>query len=278
MSQQPNRFSILAQLNDSNTITPYQPVMSESSRKPIMSLNGLSSAHAPIPEYALPERVYIISTRLKFSTHIQVQIKALDTGSQHDLQALLDSGATGLFLSTSFVQRNNLNARRLQRAIPVYNVDGTLNQGGSIKEEVDVIMTYQEHTEKATFAVCDLGEKDAIIGHTWLFSHNPEIDWQTGKIQLSRCPPKCRVEVIRKEGSQYQEGKKEGRNRKAVLPLPILQEEQEEAEEPQAEETSIGSIVAEGERLFVCSLRPPSSEINATQTISQKLAEKHSKE
>ena len=64
MSQQPNRFSILAQLNDSNTITPYQPVVSESSRKPIMSLNGLSSAHTPIPEYTLPERAPVSGTHL----------------------------------------------------------------------------------------------------------------------------------------------------------------------------------------------------------------------
>ena len=180
---------------------------------------------------------------------------------------------TGLFLSTSFVEKNNLNTRKLPRAIPVYNVDGTLNQGGSIKEEVEVIMTFQGHTEKAVFAVCDLGEKDAIIGHTWLFSHNPEIDWQTGKIQLSRCPPKCSMEE-KKKGSHHQEGRKKKATGK-VLPLPVMQEE----DEPQAaEETSIRSVVAEGERLFAYMLRPPASEVNATQTISQKLAEEHSKE
>ena len=144
MSQQPNRFSVLSKLSDSNnnTTTTHQEISSESlSGKPIMSLNGLSSSPST-SEFALPERVHIRSARLKVSTHIQVHIKALDTGSQHELQALLDSGATGLFLSTDFVGRNNLNTRKLARAIPVYNVDGTLNQGGSIKEEVDVIMTY----------------------------------------------------------------------------------------------------------------------------------------
>lgn len=198
MSQMPNRFSILAHY-DSESAQP-----ESQAGKPIMSFDNLPSASSPSSSsssvYALPERVYVRSARLKFSTNIQVQIKCLDTGAQHDLQALLDSGATGLFLSTSLVERNNLNTRKLPRAIPVYNVDGTLNQGGSITEEVDVIMTYQDHTEKATFAVCDLGDKDAIIGHTWLFSHNPEIDWQSGKVQLSRCPPKCKVLVNKKEG------------------------------------------------------------------------------
>ena len=64
-----------------------------------------------------------------------------------------------------------------QRQNPDNNVDGTLNQGGSISEEVELFMNYQNHTERAVFAVCNLGDKPAIIGHTWLFRHNPEIDW-----------------------------------------------------------------------------------------------------
>jgi Retroviral aspartyl protease len=139
-----------------------------------MSLNGLSSDLSSTSFVASSQGKFVRGLRLKFSTHIH--IRALDTGAQHDVQALLDSGATGLFLSTSFIERNNLNTRELPMAVPVYNVDGSLNQGGSITEEVDVILTYQEHKEKATFALCDLGDKDVIIGHTWLFSHNPEID------------------------------------------------------------------------------------------------------
>jgi hypothetical protein len=189
-----------------------------------------SPSSPPSSVHASPERVYVRSMRVKFSTQIDVQIKALDTGSQLDLRALLDSGATGLFLSTSFVERNNLNTQKLERAVPVYNVDGSLNQGGSIKDEVDVIMTYQGHTEKATFAICDLGDKDAIIGHTWLFSHNPEIDWQSGQVKLSRCPPKCRVEVNRKKSSQQHRNRKFRKATGRILPLPVLQEEVEEPE------------------------------------------------
>ncbi|TDL13535.1 hypothetical protein BD410DRAFT_735231, partial [Rickenella mellea] len=94
---------------------------------------------------------------MKFSTQLNVQLKTLDTGVRISLTALLDSGATGLFLDSKFVKERNLNTRKLPRAIPVYNVDGTLNQGGSIQEEVDMIIQFNNHTEKATFAVCDLG-------------------------------------------------------------------------------------------------------------------------
>ena len=81
----------------------------------------------------------------------------------------------------------------------MYNVDGILNQEGSISEEIDLLMVYQNHSEKATFAVCDLGDKAAIIGHTWLFRHNPEIDWQNGKVLFSRCPPLCHIKVQEKK-------------------------------------------------------------------------------
>ena len=30
-----------------------------------------------------------------------------------------------------------------------------------------------------------------LIGHSWLHKHNPEVDWKTGQITLSCCPPSC---------------------------------------------------------------------------------------
>lgn len=76
-----------------------------------------------------PDRIYIRSLNTKLSTHIEVQLQTMDTGVKIGVIALLDSGATGLFIDRKFVEENHLNTRKLSRAIPVYNVDGTLNQG-----------------------------------------------------------------------------------------------------------------------------------------------------
>ena len=168
------------------------------------------------------------------------------------------------------MERNNLNTRLLPRAVPVYNVDGSLNQGGSITQEVDVIMTYKDHTEKATFAVCDLGDKDAVIGHTWLFSHNPEIDWKSGKLQFTRCPPSCKVvmEVQQDAGTD----RKERKGKKS--PLPVIMEEVEDESVAVVNSLEYDGM-SEGDRLFA--YFPPPQEVNATTTISQQLAEKHTK-
>jgi len=133
------------------------------------------------PKY-FSEKVYIRSANIKTSTFVKVRLKPVDIGSTAGLDALLDCGATGSFLDTEFVRGHNINIRKLLRAAPVYNVDSTLNKSGSIKEEVDIILIFQNHTEKATFTVCDLGDKEAILGHTWLYHHNPEINWRTGEV------------------------------------------------------------------------------------------------
>ena len=50
------------------------------------------------------------------------------------VDALLDSGATGMFIDQEFVKAKNLTTRQLPQPIPLYNIDGTLNDAGSIHE------------------------------------------------------------------------------------------------------------------------------------------------
>jgi len=37
-------------------------------------------------------------------------------------------------------------------------------------------------------AVSNLGKQSMILGYTWLKDHNPEVNWQTGEVQMNRCP------------------------------------------------------------------------------------------
>ena len=75
----------------------------------------------------------------------------------------------------------------------VYNVVGTLNQGGLITEEIMLMMSHKGHKEKAVFEVCDLGKATMIVGHPWLKKHNPEIDWKMGEVKLTHCLSECNV-------------------------------------------------------------------------------------
>jgi len=48
------------------------------------------------------------------------------------VKALLDSGATGLFIDMTFAKEKRFKMEKLKRPLVVRNVDGTANVGGSI--------------------------------------------------------------------------------------------------------------------------------------------------
>jgi hypothetical protein len=142
-------------------------------------------------ERRLPKKFVIATTPSDNSLNIDVDIETTDTVMKRNTSALVDCGATGLFIDTEYVRLNNLSTRRLTTPIPVYNIDGTANEAGTITEIADIILCYKGHAERTQFAVTSLGKQNMILGFTWLCDHNPEIDWQTKEVRMSRCPPQC---------------------------------------------------------------------------------------
>src|SRR6267154_4880245 len=119
-------------------------------------------------ERRLPRWYVVASTPSENSLHLKVKIVTTDTQQLISFMALLDCGATSLFMDKSFVDWNRITTRTLSRPIPVYNIDGTRNEAGSIREVVDVVLRYKDHSERVQFAVTGLGKQDAILGYTWL--------------------------------------------------------------------------------------------------------------
>jgi hypothetical protein len=191
-----NRFAILPvdeipEIDESvETIqvvqTPENPKLNQSSR--------------PKWEKCFPPRFTIASLEDgPKSLKLKVSIETTDTGEIKSMQSLVDSGATGLFIDRDYVTTNRLTTRTLSAPIPVYNADGTPNEAGSVRQVADLILRYKNHSERAWFAVTALGKQTLILGHSWLRKHNPEIDWLTGEVKMSRCPPGictgCRDEI-----------------------------------------------------------------------------------
>src|SRR5882672_9817700 len=78
-------------------------------------------------------------------------------------------------------------------------MDGTLNDAGYITEVIDPMVHYGDHSERATFHVTGIGQTTIILGHMWLVEHNPEIDWSSGKVSMTRCLCQERVSNSTKE-------------------------------------------------------------------------------
>ena len=143
-------------------------------------------------EKSLPKKYVVSATDDgRSSLKLKVEIETLDTAETKSVSALVDSGATGDIIDRHFAKSCRFNLVKLAQPIPVYNVDGTLNEAGSITEVVNLILRYKGHSERTTFAVSGIGKQKLILGHTWLQKHNPEIDWTSGEVKMSRCPPRC---------------------------------------------------------------------------------------
>jgi len=107
------------------------------------------------------------------------------------MEAMVDTSATGDFIDQDFVARAKLPTHKLSQPIPVYNVDRTLNKAGSIHKVVNMIMTYDQHSERILLAVTRLGKQSMILRFTWLDKHNLEINFHARSVKMTRCLPCC---------------------------------------------------------------------------------------
>ena len=130
---------------------------------------------------------------------LSVEIRTMDTSELHFVKALLDSGATGSFINWDFVCLKGINTQTLSRNIPVFNVDGFPNEADQISEVVDVLLHYKTHSERMLLAVSGLGKQSLILGYNWLKNHNPKVDWEKGKVEMTCCPLRCEGECTQRK-------------------------------------------------------------------------------
>jgi len=112
----------------------------------------------------------------------------VDTHKGITIKALLDSGATGMFMDQRMAVRHGFRLQKLERPIVVKNINGTNNSAGSITHQVEVNVYYKNHVERIRIDVCNLGRTDIILGMPWLQAHNPEINWKTEEVKMTMCP------------------------------------------------------------------------------------------
>src|SRR5258708_15297042 len=138
-----------------------------------------------------PPTIYVLSKNSPCSLNIQVKLTSLTLLASISTSMLLDSGATGMFINQSFMQKYQLETTPLPQPILMHNVDGSPNENGSVTEEVHITLCFRHHSERAHLVVASLRQQMVIIGHSWLTLHNPEVDWGSQKVSMIRFPPSC---------------------------------------------------------------------------------------
>ena len=143
------------------------------------------------------------------------------------MEALLDSGATGLVMSSEFARKKGFKLKKLERPMQVRNMDGSFNREGPIENTVEVNVYYKGHVERTEIDVIGGQKWGVILGMPWLERHNPEIDWKTGEVKVTRCPEECGKQWRPVQGKSGWEKQKE-------------EEAKEEAEKRKEEKTEEG--------------------------------------
>jgi len=112
----------------------------------------------------------------------------MDTSELHSIKTFLDCGATRSFINRDFVCLKGMNTWTLSCNIPVFNINGSLNETGQISEVMDIVLHYKTHSERILLAISGLGKQSLILGYDWLKDHNPKVDWEKREVKITHCP------------------------------------------------------------------------------------------
>jgi len=136
---------------------------------------------------------------------LKVGLEKLENHEGVAVKALLDSGATGLFMNMTFAKEKGFKIEKLKKPLVARNVDGMINVGGAIMHQVECNMFFKGHMERTRMDMCNLGKTELILGMPWLAVHNPEIDWEKEEVKMTHCLLIC---GRRKQKGEEEEARK----------------------------------------------------------------------
>ncbi len=79
---------------------------------------------------------------------VKIGLERIDTQEGITVETLLDSGATGLVMSSEFARKQGFKLKKLNRPMYVRNMNGSFNKERLIEHMVEVNIYYQGHRER----------------------------------------------------------------------------------------------------------------------------------
>jgi len=103
----------------------------------------------------------------------------------------VDSGYIHTEIDKQLV-KEKIKIKPMDKSFEVFNTDGTKNE--EITRFVLLKVEINRHKEQINVAVMDLNGIDIFLGYDWLIKHNPEVNYNMGTIQFTRCLRNCRTQ------------------------------------------------------------------------------------
>jgi len=201
---------------------------------------------------------------------VKIGLERIDMQEGITVEALLDSGATGLVMSSEFARKQGFKLKRLDKPMYVRNVDGSLNKEGPIEHMVEVNIYYQGHRERTEIDVIGGQKWTVILGMPWLARYNPEIDWKTGEVKMTRCPEECRKQWRPKQGKPGWQKQKEEEVKEEAGKRREEKAEKQKKRKPRKERTVEVKKVAEEWEIWDEEEEAAKSEAEAKKLVPEK--------
>ena len=84
---------------------------------------------------------------------MKIGLERIDIQEEITVEALLDSGAIGLVMSSEFAKKQEFKLKKLERPMNMRNVDGFLNKKRPIEHTVEVNIYFKEYRERTEIDV-----------------------------------------------------------------------------------------------------------------------------
>ena len=135
------------------------------------------------------KKVRKIEEKTSREVTVKIGLERIDMQEGIIVEALLDSRATGLVMSSEFTRKQGFKLKKLKRLMQVRNVNKTFNQERPIENTVEVNIYYQGHKKRTEIDVIREQKWKVILGMPWLACHNPEINWRIEEVKMTRRLP-----------------------------------------------------------------------------------------
>jgi len=113
--------------------------------------------------------------------------------------AMIDSGASGNFISEALVRLVGLPTRRKKDPYNLRIADGSTLLKGSVDEETTSLpFTIQRHYKEMSFDVIGMATHYIILGMPWLEKHNLAINWRRKVLKFKRTGDVTRFQPTRR--------------------------------------------------------------------------------
>ena len=89
---------------------------------------------------------------------MKIGLERIDMQEGITVEALLDSRATGLVMSSEFARKQGFKLKKLERLMQVRNVDRSFNKEGPIENTMKVNIYYKRYMERMEIDIIE-GQK-----------------------------------------------------------------------------------------------------------------------